>query len=166
MTPMNGTREMIPLLHLFHSFSFQLIPSIVSYNWLLGRCTMIRSTSTSTILLICFVLSAVSQSIRFFFQKTKQQQQRSIQDGKLSDYANFLLEPIRSLVGVQVNDPFRLLLPVKHVGDSARRISIPSAFDSRTNWSFCPTIAQVSTQGKCASCWVNQLIKLIEFQFN
>ncbi|CAH8428553.1 unnamed protein product [Schistosoma turkestanicum] len=34
-------------------------------------------------------------------------------------------------------------------------IKIPSNFDARMNWSYCPSIQTIQDQSNCGSCWVS-----------
>lgn len=44
------------------------------------------------------------------------------------------------------------LPPIEH---SLFGIRIPDSFDSREEWSHCPTIREIRDQGSCGSCWVS-----------
>lgn len=78
-----------------------------------------------------------------------------------------ILAPLRSLIGVRANDPWRYFMSVKRREFSQKRsssssisgrdsTSIPSKFDARHRWPNCPTIGEIFEQGPCASCWVFQ----------
>ncbi len=53
-----------------------------------------------------------------------------------------------------------LELPV--VNDT--ELNLPSEFDARIQWSYCPSISEVSDQASCGSCWVCiQICREIKF---
>ncbi|CAL8091999.1 unnamed protein product [Calicophoron daubneyi] len=61
------------------------------------------------------------------------------------------MDDFRMLLGViksSVRDPAR-----KIVSHADKNIELPASFDSREKWKYCPTIANISDQSKCGSCW-------------
>lgn len=67
-----------------------------------------------------------------------------------------IMEPVWSLMGTRANDPWRYVMPVKRMSRTTRAAGgeIPTEFDARIQWPYCPTIREIFEQGKCASCWV------------
>jgi cathepsin B len=48
--------------------------------------------------------------------------------------------------------PDHLRLPLKYHND-LHMLTLPSEFDSRTNWPQCPSIGEIRDQSDCGSCW-------------
>lgn len=63
---------------------------------------------------------------------------------------NVSMNYIKRLMGVLPNSKLHRLPPKIHeLGD----VEIPEEFDSRKEWSFCPTLQEIRDQGSCGSCW-------------
>uniref|UniRef100_A0A0A1WP53 Cathepsin B n=1 Tax=Zeugodacus cucurbitae TaxID=28588 RepID=A0A0A1WP53_ZEUCU len=59
---------------------------------------------------------------------------------------------IRGLMGVHP-DSHKFALPQLIKESEESEIELPEEFDSRKQWSQCPTISEIRDQGSCGSCW-------------
>ncbi|XP_074034294.1 cathepsin B-like isoform X1 [Leptinotarsa decemlineata] len=63
---------------------------------------------------------------------------------------NISMSHIKGLMGVLPNHKNFLPPIMKH---NLEGVEIPTEFDSRQEWSHCPTIQEIRDQGSCGSCW-------------
>jgi len=76
--------------------------------------------------------------------------------GLNSRFAGSSFNATRSLLGVKFHaDPARRL-PVKRVAAAA---TLPTSFDSRTQWSNCKYIGEIRDQSSCGSCWAHGCVE-------
>lgn len=64
---------------------------------------------------------------------------------------NVKLSSIKKMLGVLPNN--KMYMP-ETLERNLEGLDIPKEFDSRTQWSHCPTITEIRDQGSCGSCWV------------
>ncbi|GBO22373.1 Cathepsin B, partial [Araneus ventricosus] len=83
---------------------------------------------------------------------------------KMIEYVNFMnttwkagrnfhegvtMKYIRGLLGVAKDNHKYRLPSIRHAVPG----NLPDSFDSRQQWSNCPTIREIRDQGACGSCW-------------
>ncbi|KAK7058725.1 hypothetical protein SK128_008123 [Halocaridina rubra] len=64
---------------------------------------------------------------------------------------NLSMKYIRRLMGVHPDAKYHMSPVHKH--QIPENFSIPTTFDSRTEWPMCPTLKEIRDQGSCGSCW-------------
>jgi len=64
---------------------------------------------------------------------------------------------IKGLLGVKKFD-YEIPLPVK---DVKAVMDIPASFDARTQWSSCPSVAEIRDQSSCGSCWAVSAVEIM-----
>jgi len=69
--------------------------------------------------------------------------------GRNPRFEGMSVADFKKLLGSKHDLP-RYTLPMKDIRPSE---DLPENFDSRTQWPACPTIARITDQGHCGSCW-------------
>uniref|UniRef100_A0A7N5P4Y3 Cathepsin B n=2 Tax=Amniota TaxID=32524 RepID=A0A7N5P4Y3_AILME len=64
------------------------------------------------------------------------------------NFANADMSYVKTLCGTFLHGP-KLPERFEFAGD----LVLPESFDSRQQWSNCPTIREIRDQGSCGSCW-------------
>ncbi|KAJ8941026.1 hypothetical protein NQ318_004183 [Aromia moschata] len=65
---------------------------------------------------------------------------------------------IRRLMGVLPNHQNFMPPTIEY---KLEGVYLPTEFDSRLEWSQCPTIREIRDQGSCGSCWVSSSFRLL-----
>uniref|UniRef100_A0A0A1WUP5 Cathepsin B n=1 Tax=Zeugodacus cucurbitae TaxID=28588 RepID=A0A0A1WUP5_ZEUCU len=71
---------------------------------------------------------------------------------------------IRGLMGVHP-DSHKFALPQLIKESEESEIELPEEFDSRKQWSQCPTISEIRDQGSCGSCWAFGAVEAMSDRF-